>query len=1465
MRSKKVKRQSRRFMAFAMSLLFIISCLSVGTLSLGAERISNPDRERVGSIDGIDPNPGVGRHNSYAWAGEVFQQTDGEYLWVGMNRDLGATVIGAAALEPHLLGPLFNMLSIPLPSQDRAGRIYRQRASDPDAPWELMHADTSVSGFRRMILFNDDLYVIGGTTNTPIANYSSILRFPKDFRPGDRPEVVIWETLPYGRFEHFRAATVFEDRLYIGSFDSRVYVTDGTGLQDLTPMSGDNMTGWELAFDLRDFGIGVNEPEPIWDILGFNGSIYAFTSTTQDRIRGFRVVRLTPGPEGYEFEEIVGGPGSSYPFGMGVHGNIAASGFLSTSFGQDYVYVSTFAAGPAILALLGSGRMDTALRHQYTPAQIFRFGADDRWEVVVGDTTGPRVARNWQGQPVPHVGNQRAGFSILPDDRFNTSFNQYIWWMAEHQGRLYATTWNMANFREHYAAASIRHIDTIVVGSGAILIEHADPTLGIMHYLLARDHHLIDFGSLAAAVDAHLLAAESLTIESSEQQREVVQGIVNILSAHIQREDFRHSVQPLTDIIMDVIEEVGVGNQVMTTRQIAAHIIGEYAFNSRIFGDVTTPLGFALYVSEDGMNFEPVSINGFGDPYNYGGRVLVPSDHGLYLLTANPFYGGQVWRTDQHVLGLYPNAPTQLNIGRGTSQAMTVLVRDAGTAVGSLSVSHDSELVDVRLTRRPAREISQFTWDHEIVFDPIRNMPRFEITETETRHQSVLYDVSFTALRAGQQNITLEFELDGVSASSTIDLTVYFPGNANRAALSQALSEAGELNRSDFTQESWGEFLPVYINAMGVYNNSGATQAQVNQAATSLNAAVAALVPATPPAGFTVITTEDQLRRMTRRGNYWLANDIELTRRWTPIASFVGTFDGNGRTIRNLEVSGATNQGMFRRLDSGASVRDVEIVVGPAGVRGTFRVGALAGLADNASIMGVRIQLGHDGVVGSRYVGGLVGRASRSAIIGSFVYGSNGMIEIYLNHPEPNHIVAVRGNDRVRSSAGGLAGELNRSMVSGSASYVNVTGYNSVGGFVGSLRSSVASDSFARGHVVGRTQVSAAGRHSRGERIGGFIGVSFGVGSMVENVYSAGVVLSNGPRRINPFIGQASGRLMTRGISFYDRDVALNSTVQVQNLTNITASDVQGNVRGGLLGESRRNMMMRDTFTTRGANWDFNSIWTIGLFNNTPMYTRTYPYFIGGIALASRPPMVRTASIADAQIAGIGNSEDATIRVEFPDGTEVETTTDRSLEWSVDIPLGVVLYEGDEIVVTQKEVGLPESEEITLQLQVERPIDLSAHVEFENLAGTSEIRVGNTVRYSITIFNNGCEDQRGDRLLLINSLPAGVTFVASSVRLVIESANGDEVRTSIARNTSGIATRGHSFNAATRNLEIRLGDLRLYGDESVTIEFDVTINSGTRGASISALASNATMGRITVASPYNIITATASSERFVVE
>lgn len=59
------------------------------------------------------------------------------------------------------------------------------------------------------------------------------------------------------------------------------------------------------------------------------------------------------------------------------------------------------------------------------------------------------------------------------------------------------------------------------------------------------------------------------------------------------------------------------------------------------------PKGFDIYTSKDGRTFHPSILNGLDNEYNYGGRtLLVSSENKMYIGTANPYCGCEVWKAD---------------------------------------------------------------------------------------------------------------------------------------------------------------------------------------------------------------------------------------------------------------------------------------------------------------------------------------------------------------------------------------------------------------------------------------------------------------------------------------------------------------------------------------------------------------------------------------------------------------------------------------------------------------------------------------------------------------------------------------------------------------------------------------------------------------------------------------------------
>ncbi len=175
----------------------------------------------------------------------------------------------------------------------------------------------------------------------------------------------------------------------------------------------------------------------------------------------------------------------------------------------------------------------------------------------------------------------------------------------------------------------------------------------------------------------------------------------------------------------------------------------------------------------------------------------------------------------------------------------------------------------------------------------------------------------------------------------------------------------------------------------------------------------------------TPITTVAGLKTMSMAGNYILSNDLDLSSEtnWTPIgtsgAPFTGTFDGNGKVIKGLQINRPTtdNVGLF-------------------------------GYCKDATIKNLGIEVA-SGVVGADNVGGLIGKYEKASV-------TNGISGCYVTG-----IGSIRGTGTV----GGLVGWSNTTVTNCYAT-VNVMGY-ATGGLVGLNYAGTVSYCYASGTVSG--------------------------------------------------------------------------------------------------------------------------------------------------------------------------------------------------------------------------------------------------------------------------------------------------------------------------------------------------------------------------------------------------------------
>lgn len=807
----KTKSITSAIAVLTVAALLAMTAMPMMDNSSGTTRLSNGeyDEERGMWVDGI-----VGdTHNSYAWCAEVFD----DYVWVGTNRDLIGSIAWSLA-EPARdsdsgLWSILNGLGLPFPSlpdvanpsesYDAAGKIYRYNLDPTRGPseWELVWEEAEFSGYRKMLIFNNELYVFAGLTNAALSLlegaayiHSAVYRFSVGHEVGTEPQVALWDFLPMGldgkpiATEFYRAATVGmvdgEEYLFVGTIDGRIFATHSRPDALEIPVAMESIPnyvawGWEEMGLSERYKLATNGDNRIWDLAVFNDEIYAFVSGN-----GFMVFKMQL-EEGAEWVPVVADIGgeideTTYPSGLGIKKHAAASPFIMTVDGEEWMYVTTFANGPAFLATMMSGGFQQAFDKMYSPATIYRFNTDGIWEVVVGDYN---VAVDIDGVPLNHVGNSKAGFFTGLGK--NASSNQYIWWMEEHEGVIYAGTWDMGFFRSLMQLMAMQEFingftetfesPEFTTATNNLFIALAAFMGGVEDLDVEAFQTEIATIIFAAIMDTQQGIAKGMTID--EIRADILDPMVDAIYGELQNafgtavgdaENLIKAIQLFIPLAAATIEKAADN---------AVESLTEFLFSdSNMFAlytfDFTNPTGFDLYYSEDGVNFYPYTVNGFGNEYNYGARVLLSTEIGMLVFTANPFGGCGVWVLDDYDLESGITAlpeSVQVDIG-GTakfriestglflSDRTTVKLSDGTVATATIEmVDEKSQRVDYWSSVR--RMLTVYVEDTHMI-DGEYYLPIY------------VYEVTITGLAEYDGSIGVVLNIGGERFSGSMDLQV---------------------------------------------------------------------------------------------------------------------------------------------------------------------------------------------------------------------------------------------------------------------------------------------------------------------------------------------------------------------------------------------------------------------------------------------------------------------------------------------------------------------------------------------------------------------------------------------------------------------------------------------------------------------------------------------------------------------
>jgi hypothetical protein len=212
------------------------------------------------------------------------------------------------------------------------------------------------------------------------------------------------------------------------------------------------------------------------------------------------------------------------------------------------------------------------------------------------------------------------------------------------------------------------------------------------------------------------------------------------------------------------------------------------------------------------------------------------------------------------------------------------------------------------------------------------------------------------------------------------------------------------------------------------------------------------------------------VRNTYRAAHYKLTADIDMTGvPWSPLGgianttAFTGSFDGNGKTISNLKLSGTTYLGFFGYVSGTAAIKNLALK--DFSIEGTYSLGAVAAysaatttitdcvvsgtmIASDGNVGGITSYLNGtisgctaevDISTNGSYVGGIAGQFALGTVENCFVrsYSTGGAIES-----------KATWNGYVGGIAGGINSGANVATIKDCSVKINIVGVNA-GGIVG--------------------------------------------------------------------------------------------------------------------------------------------------------------------------------------------------------------------------------------------------------------------------------------------------------------------------------------------------------------------------------------------------------------------------------
>ena len=458
--------------------------------------------------------------------------------------------------------------------------------------------------------------------------------------------------------------------LAVDDYDSETPGDQPGGVIVASGNPGAGLDQWRILADQSDFddlpaimqSDGLNGGG-IWDIIEFNGHLYVTVVTDKNidgRInkQGFAMYRGDKNASGdMEWVQIVGDHGTSgYGFGMGI--NYAMSCNLWVY--DDHLYMGTYNDPMLDLAAVPATGDFELLYHDLDHSiYLYRMDENENFQQIGGKNDNPNF-------PDGPIGNLGAGLG--------SNSNQYVWRMGIHNDELYIGT---------YDTSTLSYMFTQPVDGQLVTMDKEDLQAradilrdSLLKVLQQEDNKALDWllGStvFSQPVLDFLQNVSGFFTEKFDGQNPVPEYEKNLEAYEAYKDKVMYLLLANVPVVLseepvdfaafygaDVPAVLREGDPQGIRDYYVKAVKDFFALTDKIFYDNVVhnfayylgvnyyaqqaERGFDLLVSNDGVNFDAITRDGFGDGENHGLRTICSTNVGVFMGTANPFHGTQLW------------------------------------------------------------------------------------------------------------------------------------------------------------------------------------------------------------------------------------------------------------------------------------------------------------------------------------------------------------------------------------------------------------------------------------------------------------------------------------------------------------------------------------------------------------------------------------------------------------------------------------------------------------------------------------------------------------------------------------------------------------------------------------------------------------------------------------------------------